>query len=322
MADKNLNQKKKSKILVYLIALFLIIAGLIWLNKKGEEFKNLGLDSIPKNIGRKFLPSQTFNQTAPTDEQTPNKTANQNSSKEKTISGENENAKNIKEEERTSINDYGTVGSLNHQYLQANPFSRLVLEIDYVDSTPPDQNAVNTFVSMIKQYADKPEGVVLAGGNSLMAQKQKYTSQDLINIAKTNRSSYSSGKTVSLYVLYVNGSLVENENALGVALTSSMFVIFKDQINQAATSLVFSSEIERAVLIHELGHLFGLVNINYQSSIDHEDFDHPHHSNNKESVMYWAIEDISVANILRFGPPYQFDKADKHDIEKIKQREY
>ena len=62
--------------------------------------------------------------------------------------------------------------------------------------------------------------------------------------------------------------------------------------------------------------------INYKSNVNHEDLNNPHHSNNRESVMYWAVEDISVANILRGGPPYEFDSDDQHDIEKIRQGEY
>lgn len=221
-------------------------------------------------------------------------------------------------ENKNQPNDFGAVGSLNHQYLQAKTFSRLIVEIDYIDSVPPNQNSTNTFVSTIRQKVDKPEGIVFSGENSIKAQKNNYSVQDLLDIAKTHRSNYSQGNSISLYVLYVNGELAENPNALGIALNSSMFVIFKDKISKATTALVFEPEIEKAVLNHELGHLWGLVNINYQSSIDHEDKEYPHHSNNKESVMYWAVEDLSVASLLRGGPPYQFDSADKEDVDKIK----
>lgn len=303
MADKNKKGAKMNKVLVYSITLILIVAGLFWLNKqslllrnkKGEEFKN-----------QKSVSSQKSSQTPVT------------KVKENIT---NEETKNTSEA-LNQINDFDPVGSLNHQYLQANPFSKLIIEIDYVNSAPPDQNAVNTFVSTIKQYVNKPNGVSQAGSNSFTSQKETYTSQDLLDLAQKHRSNYSGGNTVTLYVLFVNGSFAQNSNALGVALNSSMFVIFKDKINQATTALVFASEIERAVLNHELGHLLGLVNINYKSSINHEDSNNPYHSNNKESVMFWAVEDISVANLLRGGPPYQFDSADKYDIEKIKQGEY
>lgn len=304
-----------NKVWIYSIALLFIVAGLFWLNKKGEEFRHQ--KTSPANSrDQKPTTRQKFSLTPET--KTKDTTTGQNSPEGKTNGNENQKPT----ENKNQVDDFGPVGSLNHQHLQANPFSKLILEIDYANSTPPDQNAVDTFISTIKQYVNKPGGVAQAGNNSFASQKETYTSKDLLDLAQKYRTNYSAGDTVTLYVLFINGSFAENKNALGVALNSSMFVIFKDKINQATTALVFASEIERAVLNHELGHLLGLVNINYQSSMDHEDANNPHHSNNRESVMFWAIEDVSVANILRFGPPYQFDEADKHDIEKISQGEY
>ena len=307
MADKNKKKIKMNKVLVYSITLLLIVTGLLWLNKKGEEFKN-----------QKSVSSQKSSQT-PVIKAKENIT-NQESPKD-SATGKNEETKNTSEA-ITRVNDFGSVGSLNHQYLQASPFSKLILEIDYANSTPPDQNAVDTFVSTIKQYVNKPGDIIQAGNNSFTSQKETYTSSDLLDLAQKHRTNYSAGDTVTLYILFINGSFAQNGNALGVALNSSMFVIFKDKINQATTALVFASEIEQAVLNHELGHLLGLVNINYKSGLDHEDANNLYHSNNKESVMFWAVEDISVANLLRGGPPYQFDSADKYDLEKVKEGKY
>jgi hypothetical protein len=57
-----------------------------------------------------------------------------------------------------------------------------------------------------------------------------------------------------------------------------------------------------------------LINFGYHSAYNHEDSSHPHHSNNPNSVMYWAVEDVSVRNILRGGPPADFDDADRADL--------
>ena len=295
---------------VYFLLLILVIGGLYWLNQKGKEITSRQQEST-KDSNQFFQKNkQQILDNDGTSENRPTGIAHPTE------------LQNTTPENRNEVNDFGAVGSLNHQYLQPQPFSKLIVEIDHVDSVSPSQSSVNTFLSTIKQFVDKPDGVVRSGDNSLKAQKDSYSVQDLLNVAKTNRSNYSQGNMVSLYVLYVNGEFAENTNALGVALNSSMFVIFKDKINEATTALVFAPEIEKAVLNHELGHLWGLVNITYQSGIDHEDKEHPHHSKNRESVMFWAVEDISVANLLRGGPPYQFDSADQDDIEKIKKGVY
>lgn len=254
--------------------------------------------------------------------------------KNENISNDNYNEenvnKNLKEKnieitsnkDQNEINYFGQVGALNHQYLQADHFSKLILEIDYENSTPPNQNAIKEFVSTLKPYVDKPQGIVEENSNSFTSQKEIYTTQDILEVAQKNRTSYSQENTISLYVIFLNGSFAKNKNALGLVFNSSTIVIFKDKIKQANTSLVFGKEIEHAVLNHEFGHLLGLVNIYYQSDISHEDLNNTHHSNNKESVMFWAVEDVSVMNILRGGPPTQFDSDDISDIRKIKNNQY
>lgn len=224
--------------------------------------------------------------------------------------------------EQSSYSDSGAVGAMNHEYLQGSAATRLIVEVDHTTDTPPNDSARSQLISTINQYSNKPTGVVTSGANSFPAPKNSYTNQDIQNLIREHRSNYSSGDTATLYILYLNGSYAGNENALGLAFNASTFVVFKDRINAATTALVFAGEIERAVLVHELGHLWGLVNINYESEIDHEDKNRPNHSNNRSSVMYWAVEDVSVANVLSGGPPYRFDSADEADITKIRNGEY
>jgi hypothetical protein len=61
------------------------------------------------------------------------------------------------------------------------------------------------------------------------------------------------------------------------------------------------------------------VNIGYRSRFNHEDPAHPNHSNNPGSVMYWAVEDISIRNVLRGGPPPDFDDADRADLAMLRE---
>lgn len=284
---------------IYFALLALIFMGLYWLNRNGKKTGSNTQETAMESSTRIQKTDQTHTAGSSAIKNTPTPTSSP-------------------DERKNPVNYFGPVGSLNHHYLQSAQFSKLLVEIDYVNSVPPDGSSVNALLSTIRQYADKPGGISRSGDTAIQSQKNTYTTQDLMDIAKANRSGYSQGDTVSLYILYMNGSLADNPNALGVALTSSMFVIFKDKINEATTAIIFASEIEKAVVIHELGHLWGLVNISYQSRIDHEDKQYPHHSKNKESVMYWAVEDVSVANLLRGGPPYQFDADDQSDINTIK----
>ena len=44
----------------------------------------------------------------------------------------------------------------------------------------------------------------------------------------------------------------------------------------------------------------GLVNLVYTSPADHEDAGHPGHSNNEDSVMYWAVKDCEPFTVPAF----------------------
>jgi len=109
----------------------------------------------------------------------------------------------------------------------------------------------------------------------------------------------------------------ENESVLGVAVDASTVVIFKDSVEEAEGFFgrPSSEEVERAVTIHEAGHLLGLVNLVYKSPIDHEDSSNAGHSSNDNSVMYWAIESNDVGNFITGNLPDEFDQDDKADLE-------
>ena len=63
------------------------------------------------------------------------------------------------------------------------------------------------------------------------------------------------------------------------------------------------------------------MNIVYTSPVDHEDKDHPGHSNNEDSVMYWAVESSDIGNIISGDLPDEFDQDDKNDLSGMKSGE-
>ena len=127
------------------------------------------------------------------------------------------------------------------------------------------------------------------------------------------------GDEFVIHILYLNGEFEDNNNALGIAYKGSSFAMFQEKIEDAAFLFISAQDIEKAVLVHEYGHLLGLVNMGYTSPHDHEDPDHPHHSNNEESVMYWAIESQDFYNQLDGEPPNNFDSYDLDDLNLMRQ---
>jgi hypothetical protein len=60
-------------------------------------------------------------------------------------------------------------------------------------------------------------------------------------------------------------------------------------------------ELETAVLLHETGHLLGLVNKGNMAGLNHVDHDYPDHCTNKKCLMYHATETKKLSSILIKG---------------------
>jgi hypothetical protein len=210
--------------------------------------------------------------------------------------------------------DDGGVGAMARTYLRRSPATSMVVEVDWVSGRDPAQSALDHLGTILRRETDKPGGVGIERGNQIASGRQSWTVGDLVALEQANRRSHSGGHRATMWICYVDGSFASNANALAVSYTASSVAIFRDRLDDAASALVVEPAIERSVITHEAGHLLALVNIGYRSRYDHEDPQHPHHSNNKNSVMYWAVEDISIRNVLHGGPPDDFDTADRADL--------
>jgi hypothetical protein len=214
--------------------------------------------------------------------------------------------------------DDGSVGTMSRVFLRRSPARALSIEFAYVSGRTPQGSAIAHLTSILRRELDKPDGITTTVGNSISSSKTSWTLDDLRALERASRSRHSGGSRATMWFAYVGGRYAENPNALAVTFSASASVIFRDRIDDAATSVVLEQGIERSVLVHEAGHMLALVEIGYRSRFDHSDAQHPYHSNNPDSVMYWAVEDISVRNILAGGPPDDFDDADRADLAQLR----
>ena len=208
-------------------------------------------------------------------------------------------------------------GQCRYEILRANEYSSVHLEINYVTGNSPDSDALNLLKQRIKEVTDK--STVTVSQSSFGSTQSSYTLEEILEIENEERSRFKSGNTFVIHILYLNGEYKDNDQTLGLAYSGTSFVMFKEKIEDAAFLLISAKDIEKSVIVHEFGHLLGLVNNGYQSPHDHEDPQHPHHSNNEESVMYWAIESQDIANQIDGEPPNNFDSYDLDDLNLMKQ---
>jgi hypothetical protein len=224
----------------------------------------------------------------------------------------------------TPVSDGGAVGANGPAMLRGDR-ARLVIEVDVQEGVAMDQAAVDHLVDELRRHVDKPGGITFAGGNTFASDRTEWSVGDLREAAAANRTTSSTADSVSVHVLYVRGGFHqdgEETAAIGVAYTASSVAVFPERWAGLGALLGSSRAIERAVLVHEFGHLFGLVNLTYESEIDHEDPQHPGHSSSQQSVMFHAIESTLIGQVFSGPPPDRFDDADAADLAGLRSGRY
>jgi hypothetical protein len=210
----------------------------------------------------------------------------------------------------------GVPGGLTLACLDGGTYSKLILEIDYESGYKPETSSTNMLVERIEQVCDKPNGVELKFEVSDFEHEGTWTAQDFRDKAWDAKSQEPRDGSVLTWQVIFPSNTYENDDVLGVAVDASTIAIFGDSVDGAAGFFGRPSaeEVENSVLVHEAGHLLGLVNLVYTSPADHEDSEHKGHSNNEDSVMYWAIESRSVGSFISGDLPTEFDQDDLNDL--------
>ena len=189
---------------------------------------------------------------------------------------------------------------------------RLVIEV-HAD-VEPRSGSVAHVADLLGEVSGKPVSVVVAAPPAQGA--REWTSDELRAAADAGSTSPQGGGVAVVRLLFVRGTFRGDEGVLGVAVRGDVAAVFVDRVEAAGGLLGGSAAIEEAVTAHELGHLVGLVDLVLDTG--RADPEHPGHSRNERSVMYWAVESDLVGQVLGADPPSAFDADDLADLATIR----
>lgn len=196
------------------------------------------------------------------------------------------------------------VGASANELLSASKYSSLKIEVQYMPGFAPDPAALTHLHGFLSNHLNKPGGITITTKEIPVASSTTLSADDIDNIENANRTGSSSGSELNVYILYTNGEYT-TPNVLGVAYKSTSAALFGKKIhdNSGGIGQVSRTKLEATVLEHEMGHLFGLVDLGTPMVTNHKE--QGHHCNNSGCLMYYASETTDVLGFLLTGniPP-------------------
>ncbi|NHF58158.1 hypothetical protein FK220_002315 [Flavobacteriaceae bacterium TP-CH-4] len=189
-----------------------------------------------------------------------------------------------------SANLLGSGDSAN-DLLSNDSFSKLLIEIAYVEGFRPTATAMDEFVDYLSTHTFKVD-IEIDYLELPSPGEEDLTLQEIADLESENRTAYNDGETLAVYIYFADAPSVDDDEeeglvTLGAVYRNTSMVIHEVTVRRlAARSLFISdSDVEGATVNHEFGHLFGLVNLGSDPVNDHEDTEAPNHCNVEGCLM-------------------------------------
>ncbi|MER3497743.1 MAG: hypothetical protein C4308_03435 [Chitinophagaceae bacterium] len=200
------------------------------------------------------------------------------------------------------------VGASANEILSAAKYKSLKIEILYMPGYAPDPNALAHLQTMLNTYANKPNGITIETKQITASSSSTLNLDQIKSIEETNRTAFTNGDQLALYILYTNGNYTSN-NVIGIAYRNTSIAIFGKTVHDNSGGLGQTSrtKLEATVNEHELGHLLGLVDVGSPMQTNHKDAAHGNHCNNSNCLMYYASETTDILGFLLTGSIPGFD---------------
>ena len=206
------------------------------------------------------------------------------------------------------------VGAVAPPLLRPGRGDRVVIEVRAQEGASPDRATIEHLGSVLGAASGK--AVAVDGPDLLGGGGRDWSAQEIVSAAAGAAQAESGREQVVLRLLFLNGTFEGKGGVLGVAVAGDVAAVFSERVDAAAGVLVSPAIVEDAVTMHEIGHLLALVDLLVGSG--RGDPEHPGHSRNRRSVMYWQVESSLVTQLLDGGIPRDFDDDDRAELAQIR----
>lgn len=181
------------------------------------------------------------------------------------------------------------LGESAEDLLSDDIYTSLIVEFVYSNGFRPEQQTIDNFRQFLNQRLNKPGGITFRETVIEPPQGEPYTTQEIRDIESENRTAYTNGDEIAVYVFFANGNAsgdTQTSVTLGTAYRNTSIVVYQETIQRLDVDRFL---LEATTLQHEFGHLLGLVNIvNDDIHTDHEDPDSNKHCVVEGCLMFFA----------------------------------
>lgn len=195
--------------------------------------------------------------------------------------------------------DKQPVGQSAAALLSANPYTAIALEIQYAPGMKPQEASVNNLLAFLNRYLNKPGGITIVQKQVGSVGMATAGTDDLTKFTDQYRAVYTEGNTIAVYLIFADADYA-TKDVIGIAYRNTAIAIFEKTIQSKTGGLNQASLVkaESGTLMHEMGHLLGLVNYGTPMVKAHEDSAHKGHCSNSSCLMYYAIQTSGLINAL------------------------
>lgn len=230
-------------------------------------------------------------------------------------------------------------GEFASEFIRASLYPALLVEVNYAAGFAHNAELQKrVFTTVIAEILDKPKGTqfiakeLAIGQGTGLEPNHAYTIDEVKALEEKHRQRYKNPEdgTAVIHILVLNGHYSTDtalQKTLALAYRGSSVVLFQETLNSACNPQKpqLCDLTGSTILVHELGHLFGLVNMGTKMQKPHEDSAHSHHDPNSDCIMYWAHDALTPADIERAqrdkpdsGSAYLFDQACLDDLKAVR----
>ncbi|MDO6517666.1 hypothetical protein Q4562_10505 [Zobellia uliginosa] len=207
-----------------------------------------------------------------------------------------------------------SAGDSAKDILSNERFTKLLIEIAYVEGFKPTDEAMLGFVSYLKKRTFK-EDIELKYTQLESPDEENLTLEEIAKLESENRTVFNDGSTLGLYIYFADAPAEGDDEEVGLVTLGAVYrntsmIIHEVTVRKLASQSFFitDADVENSTLNHEFGHLFGLVNLGTTPVHDHEDIERDENGKpvldedgNTKGNSHCSVENCLMQAELQFG---------------------